>query len=216
MDYAGKIQFKGEGEGIRLLISEDIPIDCLHDAVNNALDKAEKLVAGVPLILDFKRRSLSQKDVVGFLSNVVMRRPLKIKEWRVLDRGSKEVLEGMGFKIQEGQRSYQGKGTLFVQKSLRSGNTIEHDGDVIVLGNVNEGAEIYATGSICVWGKLCGLAHAGCEGDGNVFIIAGSFDANQVRISDKISYVQPDTSWTGKPVKVYVEQGKIVVSELSG
>lgn len=216
MDYSGKVQFKGEGEGIRLLISEDIPMDCLHDAVNTALDKAEKLAIGVPLILDFKMRPLTQKDVVSFLSNVVMKRPLKIKEWRALDRGSKEVLARMGFKTQEGQRTYQGKGTLFVQRSLRSGNTIEHDGDVIVLGNVNEGAEIYATGSVCVWGKLCGLAHAGCEGDDDVFIIAGSFEANQVRISDKISYVQPDTFWTGKPVKVYVDQGKIVVSELSG
>lgn len=216
MDYSGKIQFKGEGEHIRLIVSENIPAEFLHEAINLAIDKAGKLVGGVPLILDFKSRQLVQDDIFGLLSNVVCRRHLKIKEWRSSNEESRELFSSMGFKTQERGRLYQGRGTLFVHRSLRSGKTIEHDGDVIVLGNVNEGAEIYATGSICVWGRLCGLAHAGCEGKDDVFIVAGCFDANQVRISDKISYVGPDTHWIGKSVKVYVAQGVIAVSELSG
>ncbi len=59
----------------------------------------------------------------------------------------------------------QGMEAIFLQQTLRSGNSIHFPGHVTVLGDINPGAEIIAGGSIIVWGRLRGTAHAGAQGD---------------------------------------------------
>jgi len=56
---------------------------------------------------------------------------------------------------------------LFINKTLRSGTRVEFPGHVVVLGDVNPGAEIVAVGSIIIWGRLRGAVHAGSNGDGS-------------------------------------------------
>ncbi|MFN2121396.1 MAG: septum site-determining protein MinC, partial [Anaerolineales bacterium] len=53
---------------------------------------------------------------------------------------------------------------LFVDRTVRSGNRVEFAGTVVVLGDVNAGAEVVAQGNIMVWGRLRGAAHAGTAG----------------------------------------------------
>ena len=63
--------------------------------------------------------------------------------------------------------------TKFHRGSLRNGQKIEFDGSVVVVGDVNPGAEIKATGNIIVLGQLKGMAHAGCKGMTDAFVTAG-------------------------------------------
>jgi septum site-determining protein MinC len=69
---------------------------------------------------------------------------------------------------------------LFVKTTFRSGESINYHGDVIVLADVNPGAEIIAEGDIVVFGSLRGMAHAGSSGDTKATIIA--LDLNSPRI----------------------------------
>ena len=59
-----------------------------------------------------------------------------------------------------------GDEAIVVQRTLRSGQVIKHDGHVVIIGDVNPGAEIHAGGNIIVWGRLRGEAHAGVSEDG--------------------------------------------------
>jgi len=59
---------------------------------------------------------------------------------------------------QEGRTAYIG---LHENVALRSGSLISFDGNIVILGDVNPGCQIRATGSIMVFGKLCGSVHAG-------------------------------------------------------
>lgn len=77
--------------------------------------------------------------------------------------------------------------TLFHRGTIRSGNILQSKGHLVVIGDVNEGAELYAVGNIVVMGALKGMAHAGCEGDDNAFIIANQLKSTQIRISKHIS-----------------------------
>ncbi|HBU12606.1 MAG TPA: hypothetical protein DEB31_07755, partial [Clostridiales bacterium] len=54
--------------------------------------------------------------------------------------------------------------SVFINGTVRSGQRIESEGDIVIVGDVNPGAEVIAGGSIAVFGKLRGLAHAGCGG----------------------------------------------------
>jgi len=76
---------------------------------------------------------------------------------------------------------------LWIQQTLRSGTHIEYPGNVVVLGDVNPGAEIVAGGSVLVWGRLRGLVHAGAGGDENAQVTAIEFDAPQLRIANSMS-----------------------------
>ena len=59
----------------------------------------------------------------------------------------------------------EGDEAILVRRTLRSGYKLEHPGHVTVIGDVNPGAEITAGGSILIWGRMRGVAHAGAEGD---------------------------------------------------
>jgi septum site-determining protein MinC len=77
--------------------------------------------------------------------------------------------------------------TLTVRQTLRSGQRIAFPGHVLVLGDVNSGAEVVADGDIVVFGALRGLAHAGARGDAGAVIIALGIQPPQLRIGGVIS-----------------------------
>ena len=74
--------------------------------------------------------------------------------------------------------------TLYLKKTIRSGQSITSDGNLIIIGDVNPGAEIIAKGDITVWGILGGIAHAGSEGNSQARIRALKMNAIQLRIAD--------------------------------
>lgn len=80
-----------------------------------------------------------------------------------------------------------GDEAMLIQRTLRSGHNINFFGHVIVIGDVNPGAEIVAGGNIVVWGRLRGTVHAGVDGDQNAVICALDMSPTQLRIADQIS-----------------------------
>ena len=76
--------------------------------------------------------------------------------------------------------------TKFYKGSLRSGQRIEFEGSVVIIGDVNDGAEIIAEDNIVVLGALRGMAHAGAKGNEQAIITARIIDSLQIRIGSII------------------------------
>ena len=72
--------------------------------------------------------------------------------------------------------------TKFYKASLRSGQKIEFEGSVVIIGDVNDGAEVIAEDNIVVLGALRGMAHAGAKGNNEAIIAARIIDSPQIRI----------------------------------
>ena len=72
--------------------------------------------------------------------------------------------------------------TKFYKASLRSGQKIEFEGSVVIIGDVNDGAEVIAEDNIVVLGALRGMAHAGAKGNNEAVIAARIIDSPQIRI----------------------------------
>lgn len=98
---------------------------------------------------------------------------------------------------------------VIVRRTLRSGRSVRHHGHVVVLGDVNPGAEIVAAGDIVVWGRLRGLAHAGAEGDADAVICALDLAPMQLRIAQFIA-TAPPRKGEPKPEVARVRDGQIV------
>lgn len=77
--------------------------------------------------------------------------------------------------------------TLLLRRTLRSGQKLRYDGNVVVVGDINPGAEIVCTGDILVLGSLRGVAHAGCNGNTSSTVIAFRLEPTQLRIANYIS-----------------------------
>ncbi len=84
------------------------------------------------------------------------------------------------------------KRLMIVGKNLRSGQYIEHNGDILILGDVNEGATVIAAGNIVVMGALRGIAHAGAIGDDSCVIVAKKMIPQQLRIAQFIAIKSED------------------------
>ena len=82
--------------------------------------------------------------------------------------------------------------TLYIQRTLRSGQSIKSEGNIVIIGDVNPGSEVIAKGDITVWGILGGIAHAGSEGNKYARIRALKMNAIQLRIADTFAR-RPDS-----------------------
>ena len=76
--------------------------------------------------------------------------------------------------------------TKFYKSSLRSGQKLEYEGSLVILGDVNAGAEVVAEENIVILGNLRGLAHAGAKGNKKAIIAANMIDCPQIRIANII------------------------------
>jgi len=86
------------------------------------------------------------------------------------------------------------KTTTYINQTLRSGQILESDGNVVVIGDCHPGSEIRANGDITVWGVLSGIAHAGYKGNNLAKIRALKVNAIQLRIGNCYSRRPDDTN----------------------
>lgn len=102
--------------------------------------------------------------------------------------------------------------TQYYRTSLRSGQKIENEASVVIIGDVNSGAEVISAGNIVVQGTLRGLAHAGAKGNKKAFISALNIDVPQIRIANVIREIERDEEDYRQKMYAYVnEDGKIVL-----
>lgn len=108
--------------------------------------------------------------------------------------------------------------TLYLQQTLRSGQTISYDGNILIVGDVHPGSEVIAKGDITVWGVLGGIAHAGARGNDFARIRALKINAIQLRISGfyarrpdalNIPFIQRTNEFT--PEEARAENGEIAI-----
>ena len=111
--------------------------------------------------------------------------------------------------------------TLYLRKTIRSGQSISSDGNIVVIGDVNPGAEIIAKGDITVWGILGGIAHAGSDGNNYSRIRALKLNPVQIRIGEvfarrpdtiNLPYIQKSSEYV--PEEAFTYKGSIVIRKI--
>jgi len=121
-------------------------------------------------------------------------------------------------KVLSGSNEIVKEETLYIKQTLRSGQKIEHDGNIVIIGDCNAGSEIIATGDITIWGILGGIAHAGSKGNYSATIRAFIINAIQLKIADLLAR-KPDALELEKidkhnqfnPEEAKVTEGEIVI-----
>ncbi len=120
--------------------------------------------------------------------------------------------------VEENSVNTESLPTLYINQTLRSGQTVTYEGNILIIGDAHPGSEIVATGDITVWGILGGIAHAGSMGNITAKVRALKLNAIQLRIAGlyarrndtlNVPYVQKTNEFT--PEEAQIEDGKIVI-----
>ncbi|MCR2045004.1 septum site-determining protein MinC [Anaerosalibacter massiliensis] len=166
------VVFKGTQDGVYIYIREG-SFDSIKEELDIKLRKSGAFFKGGKIV-DFKGKRLSSNELEELKDIVKDKHHLKIVERKKVKE--KDFFTG----IKEGM-------TKFVKTTLRSGQSIEYKGNVVIFGDVNPGSIVISGGNIVVLGSLRGVAHAGCSGNKNAIVAAFSLQPSQLRIADLIA-----------------------------
>ena len=190
------VQIKGIRDGL-LATFVDAPWEEQRLALLAQIDERPSFFQGARLAMDVGSQVLKVNDLVD-LRDFLSERNISL--WAVISESptteQTSQLLGMATRISKPRPEERKQVSeiaddtaLFVNKTLRSGVRIEFSGNVVVLGDVNAGAEVIADGSVIIWGRVRGMIHAGCKGDRSAVICALDLSATQLRIANEVSAV---------------------------
>ncbi|WP_232695604.1 septum site-determining protein MinC [Brevibacillus daliensis] len=117
---------------------------------------------------------------------------------------------------EEADKQNETPGFIIQTNTVRSGQVLEFDGDILLLGDVNPGGTVKSTGSVYVLGNLRGAAQAGLNGNRNAVIASASMRPTQLRIADVIS--RSGEEWSdqnGATEFAYLENDQMVVAKMN-
>ncbi len=190
------VQIKGIRDGL-LATFVEAPWDEQRLALITQIDERPAFFQGARLAMDVGSQILKVNDLVD-LRDFLSERSISL--WAVISESSTteqtSQLLGLATRISKPRPEERKQAAepsddtaLFVNKTLRSGTRVEFPGNVVVVGDVNAGAEVIADGSVIVWGRVRGMIHAGCKGDRSAVICALDLSATQLRIANEVSAV---------------------------
>ncbi|WP_353096669.1 septum site-determining protein MinC [Tissierella praeacuta] len=211
------LNFRGIKEGIFLDISGDDLLS-IREELERKMKKASKFYHGAKL-LGIKSEKLSSEDLIELKLILKYKYDLIVSQ----DELPKHILEsyssdGVGYNEENALKedtSFEGIKcgmTKFVNRTLRSGQIVEYDGNIVIIGDVNPGAIIKAKGNIIVVGSIKGVAHAGFDGNSNAIVASYNLQPTQLRIGDKIARPPDEYMATcGLPEVAKIKNGEVVI-----
>lgn len=217
------ITIKGKNGGFEIAVSARTTFNELKESLTKKLEKHKDFFADpkARLIFSGKAMTKAQKhDIKRLLemdfdiTDVSFSSGRKSKDTVVeQEKPTVKEAEPAGDQVELISKNYFDAKSIFVSHTLRSGQRVECEGDVVVLGDVNVGAEVIAGGSVAVMGTLRGLVHAGATGRSDVVIAANALLPGQLRISGKIA-VFPEGKQAPGPEIAEFKQGSVIVRAL--
>lgn len=224
-----EVTIKGVRHGLLLVLPEELDWDAVLTQLEGKLAAAQALVKGAKVQLDVGGRATEAellKRLVGFLADTYQ---MEVTALVGTHETAKDVAEASGVPLAAPpappaappERSKVvptptdpttlTNNALYLRQTIRSGQSIRHDGNIVICGDVNPGAEVVATGDIIVFGTLRGVAHAGAAGDEGCQIVAINLRPTQIRIAGYIAR-SPDT--VAPPLSKYPEVARVQDSEI--
>lgn len=210
------VVIKGNKYGIIVILDKDIPFNELKMMVADKFKESSKFWGEASMGVSFEGRALSDSEQFELIEIIQENSELTIV--CIVDNNpetEKHFKESIETHMEE-VASHNGQ---FYRGTLRSGQVLESEYSLVILGDVNPGAKVISTGNVIVLGSLKGTVYAGITGDDTSFVVALEMSPMQIRIGDIIA-----RSSDGAPLKkkgtpetkiAFVENDNIYIEPLN-
>lgn len=170
---------------IIIKISEEATWEAILEALNKKLPVLKKLYREAKNPIKVTGRFLKIKEM-GEIQEIIRKEiDVTVNFENVNELGLHGIKKAFEQNIESSE-------TNFVRGGLRSGQKIEFEGSLVILGDVNSGAEVIAGENIVVLGVLRGLAHAGAKGNKKAIIASHRIESAQLRIANVLKEIEKE------------------------
>lgn len=200
-----RIQIKGTKEGINATIDMErfSDFDEMLEVLIDKLTAGKGFYKGASLKIAANLKNVNENDILR--PKDVLFEKIQIKECFFEEVKREEQKES---KIFSGV--YEGK-TKFIKKTIRGGQLVRYHGNIVIIGDINNGAEVYAGGNIIVLGTIKGQVHAGVGGNKKAIISAFSLQPEILQIAEIVTIAPEDGIKPSYPELAKIKDDIIVV-----
>jgi septum site-determining protein MinC len=219
------ISIKGIREGLLVTLSDAGTWGDMSQALLARIEQSAAFFQGARLALAIGPRALSVAELSG-LRDALSERNVGL--WAVLSDSpaTMNASQALGLNIAlpsslpqvqpeaETDPEEARDSAVLAHRTLRSGRSVRHSGHVVIIGDVNPGAEVVAGGDIVVWGRLRGVAYAGADGNETAVVCALDLSPTQLRIAGHIA-TSPTRKGEPRPEMARLRDGHIIAERWS-
>jgi len=229
-----KVTFQGTKSGLVIAVDDSIPFAQMIRALKKKLTDSGYFFVDASVTLSLNNRLVTQKELQQLKGIIEEQHGLRVDGIKSSKPESLEVAQELKLTAiqssngapekqktqppkpepsQSTQNISGGLPTEFLRRTVRSGQLHECVGNLVVLGDVNPGAELVAGGDILVFGTLRGQAHAGATGKKDALIVALNLHPTQLRIADRVARANADSRTNHGPECAFIEKDYIVIDK---
>ncbi len=222
------VVIKSNKYGLTVCLDTEPDFDTLRKLVREKFTESKKFFKGAELAVAFEGRSLTQDEQVILVQEMIAGAGIKVPCIVDVDTARealmKQAVEHTKTSV-EPEISGDGK---FYKGTLRSGQVLESETSIVVLGDVNPGATVVSKGNVVVLGTLKGSVYVGAGGNENTFVAALFMDPMQIRIADYIArnsdgpekkdkkkLLKKKDKLEEQPMIAYVDAGNIYIEPIT-
>jgi septum site-determining protein MinC len=197
-----KIVIKGNKEGLNAIINMNhfSDFDDMLESLIDKLSKGKKFYKGSTLKITTELKYINEKESRKLKDILFDEFLISDCIFQDQDDATEKIFTGI----------YEGK-TKFLRKTIRSGQSINYLGNIVIVGDVNPGAEIYAAGNIIVIGTLRGSVHAGANGNDKAIIVAFKLEPQILKIGNIVTRSPEGEDRPRYPEVAKIKNGNIIV-----
>jgi septum site-determining protein MinC len=189
----GSVGFKATVNGLVIILYENCDFSEIYEQIETKVATAGKFFKGASITVKYRGRKLNKDEenmIVTLLGN---KTGAEIKSFEEdVEEALKPLIPNPNLSNKMKIKKFFFNGidegiTKFYRGTVRSGQLIKYDGNLVVIGDVNPGGELIATGNVVVMGSLRGIVHAGSDGNKEAIVVSFNLQPMQLRIADVIT-----------------------------
>ena len=207
------VVIKGNKSGIRIVLDDALPFPEILEEVEKKFKESSDFLGEAQVAVSFDGRKLTEEQEAILLECIKENSKLQVVCLIDEDKQREELFNQT---LNEKLMAMNANSGQFFKGNLSSGQVKEFETSVVILGDINVGAQVVSTGNVIVLGSLYGTVYAGAAGKENAFIVALKMNPMQIRISDVIARSSDEKQETpAEPQIAYLQDGAIYIDTLS-
>ena len=204
---------KGNKSGIRIILDADLSFGQLLEEVKKKFSDSAEFLGDAKVAVSLEGRELTEEEEAVLLQCIADHSRLDVV---CLIDNDKKREEYFTRSLNERLMQMNSNTGQFFKGNLRSGQVMEFETSIVILGDVNAGAQVISTGNVIILGALNGTVYAGASGRQNSFVVALKMNPVQIRIGDVIARSSDEKREPPKePQIAYLEENTIYVDTIS-
>ena len=209
---SSSVKIRGTRHGISVKLDGGASYEDIKKDIASEFKDAEKFLGVEKLAISFEGNFLTEQQQEELVDIIHQNCNLHIV--CIMDQNP-EMQKRFQETVNNAMMEFDASTGQFYKGHLRSGQVLEFEKSVIVIGDVNPGASIISKGNIIILGSLRGTAYAGAAGKKNCFIVAMDMHPIQLRIADVLARSSDGSKGVSEPRIAFVDDEDIYIEPLS-